>query len=256
MNTLEFTKLPLFEVMIRIAPSDVIPIAFELEYHLYERFRDEFTGRNRVSFVANFGTGALPVEKSEMRGFELIRHWPGSLIVLVIQSNMMAIQWYRSLFKSAEEYPRYSELRALLDRLVSTLREAPGPFSDLKFRAANMRYSNYVRTKCQPTLKDVRKYVAQGFAQPGLADDLCLHGITTCWREHDGQDIRVNIDNSGGITKYGWELVTGCGQLLEPECEDVLPVVDRIHDKLNERFPTFLTASAKKQWGLQGHEKK
>lgn len=252
---LEFSALPLQRVAIKLAPSEFLPVSPRTLHFLLLHLKGEWT-QSRFIEVEEPGFGRacleMPLEYTfTSRGFQFRN--PTRNLVLTYQANLLGVEWQ---YHEGAEYVRFPVLKEVLAQLVEVVTDLFGSEHPLSFHACNMGYLNFVTTQDFPTGKDVARYLKSSFRFPALDQANLLHEQNVCWKEACGTDYRIHLksgsreEDGDEDEAVGIELHTTAGRMFDSAPGFPTQELDLVHELLNTRFHSALTANAKKEWRL------
>lgn len=235
---LTFKKLPLVEVVVRVALSDVIPMRLE---NLKLLAALESFGEAQLMPKAWSGIGGVGVIKPEGLPHGIVFRNRDSGIDTAIQSNLLAIKW------STDEpgnpaYCGFQTLSSAFEQLLSRVQQSIGAVASF---ACNMSYTSLIELEQPPTFEDVERYFSGLLPACALRSTL-FHDINVSWREQS-IDLRVQLNRVVSMDgRHGLRVSTTGGQHLENE--DIVKAIHQNHQALETFFPKLLTETSKKEW--------
>jgi uncharacterized protein (TIGR04255 family) len=249
---LNFSQLPLKSVVLKIAPDEYIPShSFLLQNMIFRHFRKDYPfGRHISEAVPGIGRACLEIYSPTQLGIEL-RSSDDSMR-LVLQSNLLAVEWSNPRFDSSLQYPGYKSIRSQMQRIltllskIKRLSKVEGP---LTYRATNLCYTNCIVTKSHPSVSNVLDYIQGSVLPARLSPGDVIHEQNVCWKQPDGADLRIRVQETTTYdNSYCYELSCTCGQVIEPTASP-LQNLNTNHDLLIKLFPELITERAKGEWG-------
>ena len=233
-----FKNLPLVEVIVRAATSQIIPMDLANIGRLADV--DEF-GEAKFLQKPWQGVGAVAVMKPEGLPFGVeFRGTTG--IDSVVQSDLVATRW-TAMEPGSVDYVGFEALVSVLSRLLETLQGVEVYQS--QFRACNMSYTSVIESADAPTTRFVKRYF-KGLLPECSAEADLFYEINTSWKT-DKIDIRAQINRVFRAEDiHGLRVSTTAGHIIEEG--DIIDSITQNHTALQKFFPTLLTDEAKKEW--------
>lgn len=238
---LKFGRLPLVEVVIRIATEGVIPV--DLEFIDFTNSLSWVQGRKLLSQPAQgIGTVVVIPPQGYPRGLELAHTEPG--IKVIAQPDLLAVAW-RTDHPSSGEYPGFSKLNEILGQALKDIESQVG---NLETRATNLVYTSLIETPEPPSPALVKSYF-QGLIPECSENGELFHDINVSW-QNSSIDFRAQIKRVGRSKAFhGLQLTTTAGSFTPRE--GLNQAIQRNHTSLEGFFPSLLTKKAKKEWEYQ-----
>lgn len=252
-SSLEFSNLPLEEVVVRVSFAEPRTIAFEHLVKVWANLQAIFP---TVSDLPHFETAPLaPLSVSAT-------HLPGILLQnpdlrVTIQENLIAARWNR-IYETA--YPRYASLREGLRRTCDELLAVLGDSAPI-IRVTNMTYTNLlVPSPSEDASAYVRRFLKADLLPVPTASKK-VHDVNVGWSESDDVDLRYTIQmtdvhrpavsQDGAITdelRRACLLTTTAGTFVTNSAT-YIEDLDRMHNALQMFFKSIVTEHALKEWG-------
>lgn len=235
---LKFGKLPLVEVVIRVATEGVIPV--DLEFIDFTKSLDWVHSRKLLSQPAQgIGTVVVIPPQGYPRGLELAHSEPG--VKVIAQPDLLAVAW-RTDQPGGAEYPGFVRLYEILKQ---SLKDVESQVGNVETRATNMVYTSLVETKEPPSPGLVKSYF-QGLIPECSKRGELFHDINVSWQT-SSVDFRAQIKRVGRAKAFhGLQLTTTAGTFTDREGLD--QAIETNHTSLEDFFPSLLTEKAKKEW--------
>lgn len=255
MSSLEFQKLPLERVSLRLAPSQYFPVDARILNSIMDAQVQDWP---TVDFIRHERTGfgraclSLPVEYVfSILGLRFKNAATGCR--LIYQANLIRLDWDST--QEGAPYPRFGKMLEMLEEFVSSLADiAPR----LKFHACNLSYTNFLSLENFPTGKDVKEFVTPKYRIGALTPENILHEQNVCWKESDGADYRFHLkavveesEDGEGYSRNGLQFFTSAGQVYKSENRFPRVELESLNRVLNSNFKKILTKKAKEEWGLE-----
>ncbi|MCW5937603.1 MAG: TIGR04255 family protein [Fimbriimonadaceae bacterium] len=248
MSSLEFDRLPLAQVDVRLALDLPNPMPIAAVTELQKLFGAKFpkvAQPSQLEAAPGKPPSEIVLDPFQLAGVAFSAE--DRSMVVVIQPNLLMVRWiYR---REGPAYPRYE---ALVDNLswcfdqIGALTE-PSPSCS----AVQMTYMNYV-TKQQLESGGVARYLSDRFRRPLDGAGSSVHHYELAWRE-ERVDLRLKL--VPGVVE---ELDSEPGLIFQTIAGSFVNEASwsghlaQCHERLNELFPELISQEAKKEWGLHG----
>ena len=250
MPSLEFNRLPLVEVVVRLALATPLPVTLRELTRVHERLKSRFPHVAEPSPMEAAPGGAQPLLTfGPIRAAIYSGHESGLLYTL--QPTMVAFRW-RGGTKDAAPYPRFTRLTDELWRCLEDTEAVIG--RPLAFDVANMSYIDFVQTNDHKPLETVGKYFTAERWPGFLARASQFESQNVSWAEGE---VEHRLIFERGVVQHDHERNNGClittvaGMRFEPR-ERPSDEVQLLHDALIKLFEETLSDEAKEEWGYVG----
>lgn len=248
---LRFAKQPLYEVLVRLAVEELLPMPFTLEHHLFGKFQSQnWRARHRGAPLESFGRACLELEPNA-RAFEVFRQTEASRLSMIIQPNLLGVRWFGPPLLGSAAYPGFDEMLETTSQFISSIQSAPGTTAGLSIRAVNITYSNYVQSETYASVGEIGQFIQRSYRPSAAPRTSLLHEFNNCWKEPNGIDYRCILKASSFFNDCGWELICSAGELLAEPVQDPRSCMSKIHCVLIDRFEALLSKRAKRKWEMQ-----
>lgn len=248
--SLEFEQLPLIEVVIRLAPANLIPIRLEWLHRLAGELEKRFPRLTDLeALTPGIGVQSLELGFGQTLGARFSNEETG--ITLIVQPNIIQLSWQKSA--GGAPYPRFETLLVELREAVSSVdtvsqSRLEGGGRGRLFRAANMAYTNLIETSGQPLCGEVRRYLNNRLMVEMMHPEGRFFEESVSWRDEYGTDVRVQARASG--LEKDVVLTTVAGRLFEPDAwPEAMLRANR--ESLLVLFKAILTDHALNEWGYR-----
>ena len=238
-RTLEFKKLPLVEVAVRLTLADPLPFVYAFQRDLERALgaRYQMVGEQPVEMPP--GSTSISVMLGEKSQIYLD---PRLGISLLVQANMISARWLVGPACANQPYPRFPALqRAVwnLYRIVSKLLQRQIPIA-----VAHVGYGNdIVHEQGEGPIKDI---FSERWRLPSIAGSERVHSFEVVWPE-GRRDVRVSLGrriHAEAPLQESYMLVTAAGIQLAPT-DDPRRCLAGLHDRLIRLFQDLVSEEAK-----------
>lgn len=247
MPTLEFTKLPLVEVAIRLTAARPLPLDLASAVQLHLEMKERFP-RIEDPLEAEQAPGRaamIELQAGRLLGARYRDHAQGFSVG--VQPSLVLIRWLQSPGRAT--YPRFP---AFSDALWFALEKLRAVFRDVRFDVANMSYTNFVQTNAATVSEFLDRYFVPSVRPAIMEPSNQFHGLNISWRSAEDIDLRLVIERGQAqltpVTSEGYKITTVAGIRFE-EVDVPSDPVARLHDRLQILFESILSEAAKKEWG-------
>lgn len=247
---LSFTKLPLIEATLRLAPAE--PVLLEIPRLASAVLDLRLLGFDQCEPSSEYlvPPGTLPRFSLALNTLPGLRFSdPVKGFVFVLQQDLLLLSWQNQQLDVSLEYPRFHGLLSRLRNTLDALLETGLPFD--RFRALNISYRDFVATPEAPRVQDVLHYLRE-CAVPALPESSArFHESGLSWRNSRETDLRLAIQgiSPGGPGQQSGFSLTSVGGRLIPAMEWPETIFEEVHEDLLELFEGILTDNAREEWG-------
>lgn len=249
---LRFQNLPLIEVVIRLAPSTLLPVDLDRLCRLADRLRRRLpVVQDLDAPLAGIGPFQIEVGFGQSLGARYSDSERG--LSILVQPNLIQAVWQNTALTPAIAYPHFEEMLKLLKWAITGLSATGLGSAPPTFAAANMSYTNFVATDNPPGYTDLARYLVPR-AQCGLLSGSGrIHEHNVSWRDPSGADVRLHVRGVGqsgtAPLPNGMVVTTVAGQNFTPEAWPGTQIRAN-HQLLQKLFYDIITREAKQEWGL------
>lgn len=247
MPSLQFKKLPLVEVAVRLSLTEFAPINLTILSKLFRDLEERFPLIEDVQQHESApGTNSFQIGPGTNSA--LFKGHKNGLVLRVV-GNMIAVKWIWQ--PQIQDYCRFSKLH---EELKWCLKHVAPQIGNVRFRAANMTYVNFVQTSASSAQDTLGKYVTSGVWPSIIGGNQDLHHVNFSWRQPSGIDMRIVFERGerrvGSKATPGYKFTTVAGKQFEPTSDPEDRVID-LHDCLQVLFDDIVSQEAKAEWGYE-----
>lgn len=242
-SILEFSQLPLVEVVARRLVEDRIPVTLPLAAKVAKRLEGDYhILEELLEFEALAGTPFVPI--SGIMGFKMEN--PATGLSLHIQLNQVRVQW-SSRFNAP--YPRIAAIRSAMETLVETVESILE--RKLVFPIVNLSYTNRIEVveeaaSFSPVLQPIgSKFFPNGFGKFG---DLTNYQAQTTNVGDVDTNLHFRMVEESVSRQRFYLLTTGAGMWVRDLT--VESAEHKVHSSLSTYFSDILSDRAKEVYGL------
>lgn len=249
---LDFEKLPLIEVALRVSISPPPELTIQTIYSVREELGVAYTTIETPKQLE-----APPGIKSELMfgptvfaGADFSGHKQG--IRLSMQRQVVVARWVQQFGETSPKYPRYGALESSLNDGMAALAKALGGGA-ITVSAVNLSYINFIEPN--ESAAAPLEYFSRLVQTEATKDAKELHKIELAWRRQDDVDLRFQLEHVNakllGESRPGFRLTTIAGKMLPTPPQDFSAPLSEVHNELQLFFNELLSAKAKAEWQLR-----
>ena len=251
MKSLEFSNLPLTNVVVRTVFDRQIDFSFDQYCRIWADTRERFDTVEELERFENPPVGLLSIRPVAVNGICLHR----KSIATSIQSVFVGARWEKAF---SPMYPRYDALRECLWDALSAVKQATD--GEVRISVVNMGYANII-SRGGDIDAAARRYLRKETLPP-LADQNQLNDLNVAWKESDGLECRIVLgqtqlqvpvfdpeSNERTTQPQNAILLTTAGGAFITEGQDPIQVLDAVHSRLQTLFMEVTTEEARDEWG-------